>query len=354
MNYSRIVYSRFHHQQICETKFRSPAELTQWMGAIQSQDFGMSKWAIGMRLPGFTNSKTEAAFNKGEIIRTHVLRPTWHFVAPADIRWMLQLTGPRIHAANGFMQRKVEVDAKLIAKSNDVLAAALEGGKFLMRNELQEALAKKKIKAETLRLVYLLMAAELDGVICSGPRIGKQFSYALLDERVPTVKTKFTREEAMHELAKRYFASHGPATAADFAWWSGFTQKDAKAAVNSLPSSFRKETIEGSEYFALSFDLPEPDPARSTFLMADYDEYAVSYKDRSAIAGEANLEGEKASGNLLFYHNFVLEGKIAGTWSFSDKNKKSAVALKPLAKLSIRQKKLLDDATSRCLAFYAG
>lgn len=354
MSYSRIVLPRLFNQQIAETKLRTPQELVQWMGAIQSQDFAMGKWAIGLRLPGMTNSQVETAFNEGKILRTHVLRPTWHFVAPEDIRWMLALSGPRVMAVNGFMQRKLEIDAKLLKRSNDIICKALEGGKFLQRTELQQALVKKKIVGENLRFIYLMMAAELEGLICSGPRIGKQFSYALLDERVAASAKKYTREEAIHELAIRYFTSHGPATAADFSWWSGLTLKDAKIAVNGLPHQFQKETIGGKEYYGISFSAPEPDPARSCFLMPDYDEYAVSYKDRSAIAGTQKLKGEKSAGNLLFYHLFVIDGTIAGSWEFSDKNRKSAIAVKPSGRLSREQKERLDDAIKRCLRFYAG
>lgn len=354
MSYSRIVLPRLYNQQIAETKLRTPQELVQWMGAMQSQDFAMGKWAIGLRLPGMTNSQVEAAFNEGKILRTHVLRPTWHFVAPEDIRWMLALSGPRVMAANGSMQRKLEIDAKLLKRSNDIICKALEGGKFLQRTELQQALVKKKIVGESLRFIYLVMAAELEGLICSGPRIGKQFSYALLDERVPQAKKKFTREEALDELARRYFTSRGPATAADFAWWSGLTMKDVKQGIDGLPRSFEKEIIDGKEYISVPFPGTKIRAEKSSFLLPDYDEYGISYKDRSAIFHPAKKGGERYGGNIIFNHMLVLEGIIAGTWRFTAKNKKTGITAESFEKLPKQKQELIKKAVQRCTDFYAG
>ena len=186
----------------------------------------------------------EQAFNDGQILRTHVLRPTWHFVAPEDIRWLLALSAPRIHAANAYYYRQAGLDAKTFAKSCAMIHRALEGGKTLTRAELAVHLKRAKVPADGLKLAYLMMHAELEGVICSGPRRGKQFTYALLDERVPATKPK-TRDEALAELARRYFASHGPATVRDFAWWSGLTVKDAQQAIDSVRPRLESSTIGG-------------------------------------------------------------------------------------------------------------
>lgn len=206
MTLYHIVDYRLINQQITRSACNRPGGLVRWMGAMQAQDFGMAKWAIGLRLPKSDNNSVEEAFNKGEILRTHLLRPTWHFVAPADIRWILALTAPRVNAASAFMYRKLELDDKLFNRSNDVIVKALQGGKYLTRAALQLALEKAKISAVSLRLSYLMMRAELDGIICSGPREGNQFTYALLEERVKPVEN-LQRDEARATLVNRYFSS---------------------------------------------------------------------------------------------------------------------------------------------------
>src|SRR5262245_24524323 len=164
-------------------------------------------------------------FNEGKILRTHVMRPTWHFVMPEDIRWMLKLTAPRINAVSAYYFRKMELDQAVLARSNAAISKALRG-KHLTREELGQVLGRAKIDAKGLRLIYLMIRAELDAVICSGPLRGKQFTYALLDERVPKCRT-LKRDEALAELTIRYFTSHGPALLRDFVWWSGLTITDA-------------------------------------------------------------------------------------------------------------------------------
>lgn len=185
------------------------------MGAVQSQDFAAAKWAIGLRLPESKDTEIERVFNDGEILRTHVLRPTWHFVAPEDIRWMLALTAPRVNQCISYYYRKLELDAAVFKKSNEIIIKALEGGSQLTRAKLMLKLEQAGILTNDLRSNHLMIRAELDAVVCSGARKGKQFTYALLEERVPPAKT-LSRDEALAELSARYFTSHGAATLQDF------------------------------------------------------------------------------------------------------------------------------------------
>ena len=225
---TELLTARLRNQQLIASTRRKPAQVVSWLCAMQAQDYPAAKWAIGLARARHARTRdVEQAFNDGLILRTHVLRPTWHFVAPEDIRWLLALSAPRIHATNAYYYRQAGLDAKTFAKSCAMIHRALEGGKTLTRAELAMHLKRAKVPADGLKLAYLMMHAELEGVICSGPRRGKQFTYALLDERAPATKPK-TRDEALAELAKRYFASHGPATVRDFAWWSGLTTKDAQ------------------------------------------------------------------------------------------------------------------------------
>ncbi|HSJ52566.1 MAG TPA: winged helix DNA-binding domain-containing protein, partial [Anaerolineae bacterium] len=228
MTRSEIAWRRLANQWITEPKPARPADVVARLGAVQAQDYAGAKWAVGLRLQGATDDDIDRSFAAGEILRTHVLRPTWHFVLPADIRWMLELTAPRVHAASAYMVRKLELDEDTFRRSNDALARALEGGHHLTRQELRGVLEQAGIAVhDGLRLGYLMMQAELDGVVCSGPRRGKQFTYALLAERAPQAR-RLDRQEALAELAGRFFATRGPATVHDLAKWSSLTVADAR------------------------------------------------------------------------------------------------------------------------------
>ena len=202
--------------------------MVRWFGAVQSQDFEAAKWAIALRMQSATNAAIEDAFNRGAILRTHVMRPTWHFVAHEDIRWLLELTAARVNLRSTPNYRKLELDDVVFKRSRKVLESALKNENFLIRAELRRRLDESGVAAnDTIRLAHLLLRAELDRVIVSGPRIGKQFTYALFDERVAATE-KIDRDEALGKLARRYFRSHGPATLEDFVWWSGLTMADAR------------------------------------------------------------------------------------------------------------------------------
>jgi len=218
-----IAHRRLHNQHITRRTLETPQALVEWLGAVQAQDFAAAKWALGLRLQGVTDDDIEQAFTDGAILRTHVMRPTWHFVSPADIRWLLALTAPHVRAASAYYNRKLELDDAVFRRTNAVLANALQGGKQLTRDELASALQQAGIATDgEQRVTYIMMRAELDGVICSGARRGKQFTYALLAERAQQART-LDRDEALAELTMRYFTSHGPATIQDFVWWSGLT-----------------------------------------------------------------------------------------------------------------------------------
>src|SRR2546428_1952451 len=206
-----IARQRLQSQRLVGTKFESPRDAVAWLVAVQAQDYPAAKWAVGHRLRSATDDDLERAFTRGDILRTHLLRPTWHFVTPADIRWLLMLTGPRVHVANAHMYRRLGLGRSIFNRSAKALAQALQGGHHLTRNELRAVLQRAGIAVrDNLRMTHLMMRAELDGVICSGPRRGKQFTYGLLDERAPSART-LARDEALAELSRRYFQTRGPA-----------------------------------------------------------------------------------------------------------------------------------------------
>lgn len=318
MSPTDIITHRLVNQQIAGTNFSKPEEMVGWLGAVQAQEYAMSKWAIGLRMAGLKDADVEKAFNEGKILRTHVLRPTWHFVTREDIRWVLHLSAPRVHAVNAYYYRQAELDKKVFKKCNDVLVRALEGGKFLTRTDLQAVLAKSKIVAEGMRLGALMMQAELDGIICSGPRQGKQFTYALIAERAPGTKI-LPREEALARLTFQYFRSRGPAMVQDYAWWSGLTVKEIMEGVHSLGKEIVQIKINGQEYFMAADrqELPviNKRTSQATFLMPDYDEYGISYKNRSAILPTKSTAAKPAAKpNFVYNRMIVADGRIIGAW----------------------------------------
>jgi hypothetical protein len=349
MTSSEIIRLRLFNQQLAEKKFTKPQELVSWMGAIQAQDYGMAKWAIGLRLPGSDDSIIEQAFNEGKILRTHVLRPTWHFVTPQDIRWMLELTAPRILSSLTHNDRHLSLDKKILKKTNDVLAKALEGGKQLTRDEVRSALQNARIDTSDLRFIHLLEHAELDRVICSGAKMGTQFTYALFDERA-SPKT-MDREEALAELTRRFFTSRGPATIYDFAWWSGLSVADAKKGIEMVKRKFKKEIIDGKEYFFRISPSFKDEKTLTAWLLPNYDEYVISYKDRTESIDKKHLPVILKERNAVFTNSILINGKIEGIWQRAIKNNSVTVKTRIFSTLSKAKQKLLTRAASRYCKF---
>jgi hypothetical protein len=341
-----IAQQRLLNQQIARTRFTKPDEVVGWLGAVQAQDYAGAKWALGLRLQTATDSAIDRAFADGTILRTHLLRPTWHFVTPSDIRWLLALTAPRVHAANAFMVRRLELDSETFKRSNAALTRALQGGQQLTRDELQAVLQAAGIATESgLRLAYLMMFAELEGLICSGARRGKQFTYALLEERAPQART-LERDVALSELASRYFISRGPATVQDFAKWSGLTLSDARHGLASVSSQLREERIEGQAYW-LSPSTPTGQAGSPTaHLLSIFDEYISGYKDRSAIADADASARLSALGNGLGYI-LVVDGKIVGTWKRRLKKGVISLELKLFTQLTEAENQAIALAAQR-------
>jgi hypothetical protein len=276
----------------------------------------MANWAVGCRLQHSTSASIEEDFNEGKILRTHVLRPTWHFISPEDIRWMLKLSAPRIKAFTRPYHQQLEIDYNLLRKSKKVLVKALDQHKKLTRPQLTEILKKEKIDTSDTRMGHLLMDAELDALICSAGRIGRQFAYGLLDEQVPG-STQLNDEEAITRLAGIYFPSRGPATVQDFAWWAGLTLTDARKGLEAHKSALQSEMLNGMEYWFSPARASTASPA--TYLLPAFDEFTVAYKYRDDVLdpqfGASSFYGLKP----IVVHN----GRVVGIWT--RKEKKGAV-----------------------------
>ena len=342
-----ILAARLHNQWLARTPATRPADVVTRLAAMQSQDFIGAKWAIGLRTTGLDDAAVEAAFDRGEILRTHVMRPTWHFVTPADIRWLLSLTAPRVHQASKFYYKQHGLDPKTLSRAHRAIVSALEGGRSLSRAELAAALAKRGIDAKGPRLGLLTIHAELEQVMCSGPVRGKQLTYALFDERAPRAKARTPRDPGA-ELATRYFTSHGPATLRDYVWWSGLTVAQAKKGIEH--AALEPREIDGLTYWSPAWGAAARMPP-ATFLLPNYDEYLIAYKDRNLIlpAGPAPRGG--IAGLNAFEHPLVVDGVLAGHWTRRASGRTTRVALVIKTPLDASQRRAVTAAAARLKAF---
>jgi hypothetical protein len=322
--------------------------VVEHLGAVQAQDYAAAKWAIGLRMQKATDQTVEQAFNEGKILRTHVMRPTWHFVMPQDIKWMLELTAPQVKKLLAPYDRKLGITKELLSLSQKTFQQALQGNTFLTRLELGEELEKRGIKAKGQLLAHIMMHAELTGVLCSGPRKAKQFTYSLLDERAAGAQ-RLSREESLGRLALKYFVGHGPAQVKDFAWWSGLSMEDAKQGLKLTEGNLKAETVEDKTYWFTDSENPLPDTA-SAYLLSIYDEYTISYKDRSVLGENRIFEKLVSMGNALTAV-MVFDGQIVGTWKRQLKKNKIEINLNPFKELYPSVKLAFEKAADKYSQF---
>ncbi len=351
MNSSDIRNLRLQNQKLINSSFKDPGHIVGWLGAVQAQDFSAAKWAIGLRIKNAFDADIEDAFNQGKILRTHVMRPTWHFVLPQDIRWMLELTKVRIRKILASYDRRLELTEKLLSRCKKIFTKALRDGKHLTRSEIGDELEKNKITARTQRLAHILAHAELDAILCSGPRRGKQFTYALLEERVQGSHRTLNRDEALATLAHKYFRSHGPAQVKDFSWWSGLSTKDSNDALEMIKSKYVQENVNGKTYWMANNISNLQMHKTNAFLLSIYDEYTIAYRDRSDLGNERYAEQLIRMGNAL-NAVIVVDGQIAGTWKRTTNKGKLEITTNLFKKLSKTDRKALQQAEDSYLKFF--
>ncbi len=348
-----IARQRLINQGLVKPTLKTATEVVARLGAVQAQDYGASKWGIAQRTAGLTDSEIEREIDDGMIIRTHVLRPTWHFVVAADIGWMLALSAPRVHAANAYWYRWLEVDDALARRSRTVLTKALRDGKQLTRAELGQVLTRARIQITSpQRLACIVMRAELEGVICSGARRGKQFTYALLEERVAR-PTALEREAALFELTRRYFTTRGPATVDDFAWWSGLTKADAKQGVEAAAKHLEHQSIDGRSYWFPAAEHAVRISSSLAHLLPNYDEYFVGLKDRSAFGARLKASGSGARTDALSGHVLIVNGQNVGGWRRTIVGRTVVIEPKLLIRLSEAERRAVGVAARRFGRFLA-
>ena len=344
-----IARRRLASQNLIGPRCETPVEVVHRLGAVQSQDYAGGKWAVGQRTRAATDDDVEQGLSDGSILRTHVLRPTWHFVAAQDIRWMQELTAPRVKGIMASYDRKLEIDEKVYARSTAAIAKALSGGNHLTRTELARVLARPRSlvgPAGTQWLAHLMMRAELDAVICSGVRRGKQSTYALVDERAPRAR-RMNRDEALAELTSRYFSTRGPATVQDFSWWSGLTVSDARNGVESLGSRLEHGTVDGRKYWFAEPAQSVKGSTSSAHLLPNYDEYFIGLKDRSAIQELVKGRVVGLPGDMTFAYVVMADGQLVGGWTRSVTTRKARLTVRLAVKVTPGQLRSIEAQARR-------
>lgn len=328
MHPSDLLQMRLASQLLGTATQRTPADVIDHFGAMQSQDYNGAMWAVAQRTEHVTATDVGAAVARGAILRTHVMRPTWHFVSPDDIVWLLDVSRDRLLSTFSYYFRKYDLNDAIFKQTDAIIINMLADGTHATRKELARALTNKKVDvSDLIRLTHIIFHAEIMGYICSGVPRGKQQTYALLEERAPHAR-HLDRSSALTELAYRYFSSHGPATLEDFAWWAGLTKRDAQKGIEG--SARRLKTIEKSDtlYWYTASPLSAT-AANEAYFLPNYDEYLVAYANRDNLFDLARKEHLDSRQNPLFNNVLIVKGIAVATWKKTEHSREATLALTP-------------------------
>lgn len=343
-----IINQRLLNQNLSKNVIKTSSEMVSWLGAVQSQDFPGAKWALSQRLGFLSNDEIQKAFDYGEILRTHVMRPTWHFVHPNDIAWMLDLTRDRVKVVMRSYNKQLGLTEEIFEKSKIIIENVLQNKNYLTRDEIAEKLKERGIKWTGNGLAHIVMWAELDGLICSGPMKGKKHTYALISERTKSSK-KLEEDEALSKLVKIYFQSHGPAQIKDFVWWSGLTVEKTKRGIEANSPKLNSSEVNGKTYY--HFELKDTKKTDQVFLLPNYDEYTIAYADRSDLFANVDHSKLDARQNALFNNAVIINGIGEGLWRRIFKSKTVEMEFRLFRKLNSREIEELENAIENYAMF---
>ncbi|MBP1995768.1 winged helix DNA-binding domain-containing protein [Paenibacillus eucommiae] len=344
MKNTSIANQRLLNLHISGGKPDKPGQVVKSLGALQAQDYHQSVWAIGLRMPAATLADIERAIEEREILRTWPMRGTIHWVTPEDAAWMLKLSEPRMLAGAKRRREQLELDEAILERCGMLLYDALHGNQRLARSAIMQLLEDAGISTNAQRGYHILWYLAQTGLICIGPMQNKEQSFALLEDWAPNPR-KLSREEGLAELAGTYFASHGPATLHDFAWWAGLTIAEAKQGIEAARPKLMKETTGGAECWSSpnSRGLPAAEES-DVYLLPGFDEYLLGYKDRSAVLMQEYAPRIVPGQNGVFMPCIVVSGQIVGTWKRTLKKKTMEMTLIPFEPLGNVQDEVLAAA----------
>jgi Winged helix DNA-binding domain len=311
MTSAEILLQRQHSQRLVAGRREGPADVVRWLGAVQAQDYAGSLWAVALRAGDRTDADVEQSVHEKEIVRTWPMRGTLHFVPAADVRWMLSVLTPRIVARAAAMRRRLEIDAATLARAAKLMVGALQGGRVLTRGALYRVLESSRIPPAGMRGLHILWLLAQDGLLCFGPREGKQHTFTLLEEWLPGLPL-LPRDVALGTLAERYFTSHGPATVKDFSWWSGLSVSDARAGLEMAKSRLVGDSANGASCW-MKPSARRDIGTENLLLLPAFDEYMVGYADREAALEVAKSHRPMTAADALS-PVILRNGQVIGTW----------------------------------------
>lgn len=349
-----IALARLGNSRLVGPPLATAGDAVRWFGAVQSQDIVGAFWALAQRMPaGTTIEDVGAVFDTGEIVRTHALRPTWHFLAPEELRWIQALTGPRVRQANASLNRRaLHLTDADFGTAIDVIRRTLRGGRTAVRDDFRAPLATTGVPvADPIVLAYLAMEAELTAVICSGPRLGTQATtYALVDERIPPAPER-DRDSGLRDLTVRYFTSHGPALVHDMSWWSGLTITDVRRGIELAGDVLETRELDGKRYVAgRSGFQPADVPRPHVLMLSNYDEAVGLYTDYSPMFDEG-LPRARTVADVLGAHIVVRDGVVVGGWRRAFRGRRAIATVTLLIGLTRAERRALESEAERWARF---
>jgi hypothetical protein len=306
---------RLATQRLSATGLRHGADVVRLLGCVQSQDAPLAAWSLGMRMrPGTTYAGVLAEQAAGGWVRTHVLRPTWHLLAPEDLRWMQRTTGPRVESGVAGINLRLGLTAEVVSSGLKVLESLLAGPTPHTRREVRVAFDAVGLPTAVQHLAHLLILAEVRAVICSGPPRGTEHTYVLVDEVVPPGPADhLAGDDARRELTRRFLGGHGPASDRDLARWSTLTLGQIRLALADLAPELERVEVEGRELWFDPSMTARTTREQAAYLLPTFDEVCLTYAHtgfprRDPDAPRQRLLSE-AGGGIV-----ILRGEDVGIW----------------------------------------
>lgn len=321
--------------------YGSPLALVKGLGALQAQEYESSLWALALRLrpqPGESRrTRVIQALTAGEIVRTWPMRGTLHWVPGTELSWMLALMTPRILSASAGRLKELEITPALLKQTGQCLSELLADAPWLSRPEILGAFEKVGIATQGQRGYHLLGWHAQTGLICQGPPLGKQPSFALLASFCPP-QTQLSPEAALAEITRIYFSGHGPATLQDLARWTGLPLTQARQGLAAVSHELASETWDGKTHW-FSADISEktavePDSKPEVVVLPAFDEYLIGYQDRDAVLDPVFADQVVPGKNGIFQPIFVINGEVRGVWKRQIKRSTVAIQVMPFGPLS--------------------
>jgi len=351
MDGREIAHRRLRAQHLAGTPLADPVAVVGHLGAVQAQEFPYALWSLAQRTTAVGVAELRTLVDDGALVRTHALRPTWHLLAPEDLGWIQALTGPRVHAFNAYYYRQFGIDAESVARTTTLITDALRGANHLTRKELAAVLDAGGYPAAGIKLAYVVMYAELEGLIVNGPMRGKQHTYALAEERIPAPR-RLAGDAALAELTRRFFAAHGPATVRDFAWWSSLTVAQIRRGLELAGPALTSAEVDGLTVWYDPATSPAGEVAPTAHLLQAYDEYVVAYSNTKFAYNVGGLvaDPDRYRQNTLF-HPVLVDSQLIGFWRRVPQGRRLLLELDLMTEPTPAQGAALDAELARHEAF---